>query len=197
MTDRQAEPVSGTATRAWRPRRRVVVWGAVGLALIAGLVVWLLVRGDGSDEGAPTVPVGRPVAMSDAQLRAFGRAQATPVYWAGARANTTYELTRSAGGHIYIRYLPAGVRLGDPRAQYLTVGTYPQQNAYAVLTAAGRRKGYAARTTASGALIVYRRRQHPSVYFTFPNAAFQVETYEPRPGRALATVLNGGVVQLR
>jgi hypothetical protein len=195
MTD---GPASGATARAWSPSRRAVVWGAVALALVAGVVVWLLVRGGGSDESAaPSVPVGRPVAMSEAGLRAFGRNQALPLYWAGARAGTTYEVTRSAGGQVYIRYLPRGVRVSDPRPQFLTVGTYPQPNAYAVLEAAGRRKGYAARNTTSGALIVYNRKRHPSVYFTFPNASFQVETFDPRPGQALKTVLGGQIVQLR
>jgi hypothetical protein len=170
---------------------------AVVLALAAGLLVWLLTRGDDNGTSAPSAPVGKPVALSENQLRAFGRAQATPVYWAGARPNTTYEITRAAGGQIYIRYLPAGVRVGDPRPRFVTVGTYPQQNAYAALTAAGRRKGYRAVTTSSGALIVYNRRKHASIHFTFPDAAFQVEAYDPRPGQALASVLGGDIVQLR
>ncbi len=197
MTDPPAEPIAAVASRGGPRSRRVVVVGAVVLALLAGLLVWLLTRGDDAGDKVVSAPVGRPVAVDDAQLRAFARAQANPVYWAGARANTTYELTRAAGGQIYIRYLPAGVRVGDPRPGFVTVGTYPQQNAYAALTAAGKRKGYTAVTAQSGALIVYNRRKHRSVYFTFPDAAFQVEAYDPRPGQALASVLRGGIVQLR
>src|SRR5262245_63358257 len=117
MTDGPAKPADGSATRSRSPSRRVVVIGAVALALVAGVVVWLLSRGDGGEETV-SAPIGRPVAMRDDQLRAFARAQATPVYWAGPRAGVTYELTRSAGGQIYIRYLPAGVRVGDPRPQF-------------------------------------------------------------------------------
>ncbi|HEY7618202.1 MAG TPA: hypothetical protein VH834_00460 [Solirubrobacteraceae bacterium] len=198
MADGPAKPIAPSAAHEWPRRRTAVVVGAVVLALLAGLLVWLLARGDGDEKNAaPSVPVGRPVALSDADLRAFARAQALPVYWAGPRANTTYELTRSAGGQIYIRYLPTGVRVGDPRPGFVTVGTYPQQNAYAALTAAGKRKGYTAVTAQSGALIVYNRRKHASVYFTFPGAAFQVEAYDPRPGQARAAVLRGGIVQLR
>ena len=197
MSDGPATPIDGAATGAWSRSRKVAVVGALVLALAAGLLVWVLTRGNDTGDATPTAPVGKPVAMSEDQLRAFGRAQATAVYWAGARPNTTYEVTRAAGGQIYIRYLPAGVRVGDRRPRFVTVGTYPQQNAYAALTAAGRRKGYRAVTTSSGALIVYNRRKHPSVYFTFPDAAFQVETYDPRPGEALSSVLRGGIVQLR
>ena len=35
-----------------------------------------------------------------------------------------YELTRSADGSFYVRYLPAGAKPGDPRPEFLTVATY-------------------------------------------------------------------------
>ena len=35
------------------------------------------------------------------------------------------------------------------------------------------------------------------MYFTFPNAGFQVEVYDPDPRRALSMVLGGQIVQLR
>jgi hypothetical protein len=173
------------------------VIGGVALALLAGLLVWLLVRKDDGDNGVPATPVGKPVAVSESELRAFGRAQGTAVYWAGPRDGTTYELTRNAAGQIYIRYLPPNVAVGDPHPVYLAVGTYPVQNAYAVLLTAGHRRGYTSTTTASGALVVSRREAATSAYFTFPNAAIQVEAYHPRPGRALQMVLSGQIVQLR
>ena len=82
-------------------------------------------------------------------------------------------------------------------AEYVAVGTYPVQNAYAVLSAAGSRRGYTSTTTKSGALVVSRRRPHTSAYFTFPTAGFQVEAYAPRPGEARDLVLSGRIVQLR
>jgi hypothetical protein len=166
------------------------------LALLAGLAVWLVAR-EGDDDGAPATPIGQPVAVSEAQLKEVARAQDTPVYWAGARSGTTYEVTRIARGGIYIRYLTGDARPGDPRPRFLTIGTYPQPNAYAVVDAAGRRPGYITRTTRSGALVVYGRRRDQSVYFTFPNAAFQVEVFGPTPRQALSLVLGGEIVQLR
>ena len=182
--------------RRGRPSRGVVIGGAVALALLSALVVWWLLVRD-RDDGVPGAPVGQPVEMSESELLDFGRAQALPVYWAGARNNTRYEVTRTAGGRIYLRYLTGDARPGDPRPRFLTIGTYPQQNAYAVVGAAGRRRGYTARTTQSGALIVHSRRRDTNVYFTFPNAGFQVEVYDPNPRRALSMVRRGQIVQLR
>ena len=110
MADQPVEVPRSVAGDSER-RRRLVVAGAVVLALLAGLGVWALVR-DGDEEEAPAAPVGKPVVLTEAELREFGRAQATPVYWAGAHEGTTYELTRSAGGQIYIRYLVTVCRPG-------------------------------------------------------------------------------------
>jgi len=55
------------------------------------------------------------------------------VYWAGAPSKDTYELTRTTDGRTDIRYLPPGVAVGDTRPDYLTVGTYPLTNAYALV----------------------------------------------------------------
>ena len=37
------------------------------------------------------------------------------MYWAGPIAGMSYELTKLKDGRIYVRYLPDGVELGDPR----------------------------------------------------------------------------------
>ena len=197
MTDPTARPVEGSVVRRGRRSRGLVIGGAVALALLVALVVWLVVGNGDDGDGVPATPVGQPVEMSESELLEFGRAQALPVYWAGARDGTRYEVTRTAGGQIYLRYLTGDARPGDPRPRFLTIGTYPQQNAYAVVNAAGRRRGYTDRTTQSGALVVYSRRRDTNVYFTFPNASFQVEVYDPDPRRALSMVLGGQIVQLR
>jgi hypothetical protein len=197
MPERTEGPVASSAVRSGPPSRRRVIGVAVALALVVALVVWLLVRDGDDEDGVAATPVGQPVEMSESELLEFGRAQAVPVYWAGARNGTRYEVTRTARGQVYIRYLTGDARPGDPRPRFLTIGTYPQQDAYAVVSAAGRRRGYTDRTTQSGALVVYSPRRDTNVYFTFPNAGFQVEVYDPDPRRALSMVLGGQVVQLR
>ncbi|MCU0314108.1 MAG: hypothetical protein MUC84_08630 [Solirubrobacteraceae bacterium] len=184
-------------TRA--PGRRRLVWLVVGLAVAIALITWLIVRG-GDDEPAnpaPAVTAGQPQVLGEDELRAFGREQAIPIYWAGPRPNRRYELTQTSGGQVFIRYLPPGVEAGDRRRRSLTVGTYPQKNAYAALDAVGDSKGQSKVVTQTGALVVTRDEPPPtSAYFTFPDADFQVEVYAPTPGQAQRLVLNGDIRRL-
>ena len=54
-----------------------------------------------------------------------------PLYWAGPREDTTYELTVTGEGNVFIRYLPSGVEPGD-ETLFLTVAMYPLDDAYNV-----------------------------------------------------------------
>ena len=36
----------------------------------------------------------------------------------------------TTSGRVYVRYLPRGAAAGDPRAGFLTVGTYPGVDAF-------------------------------------------------------------------
>ena len=53
-----------------------------------------------------------PVAASVAKLKALSTSLNQPIYWAGAKAGTTYELTQSTSG-IFVRYLPKGAKVGS------------------------------------------------------------------------------------
>lgn len=189
-------PSAATAARSWRP---FAVAAAVGILVLGALVLWVLTgRGDAEHgETTPTALVGRPEVISEADLRTFARAQSAPVYWAGPRDETTYELTRGATGQTFIRYLQRASEVGDLRARYLSVATYPEPGAYQALRAASRRDGQIAQRTAAGALVVYDRAQPSNVYFAFPDANFQVEVFHPDPARAQSLVLDGDVRPLR
>src|SRR3954465_3112421 len=95
----------------------------VAVALAAALVGWLLVRGDAPV--APTFLSTGPALVSSAQLERASAALGSPIYWAGPRDGYSYELTVTSSGRVYLRYLPKGVKAGDPRANFLTNGTPP------------------------------------------------------------------------
>ena len=162
-------------------RRGTAAALALGLIAAAGLV--LLTRGRTADEperrlgaNAELVPVEQLLALADSVDE--------PIFWVGERAGVRYELSRTPGGRIYIRYLPAGVEAGDPRAGYLTVGTYPVESALAATRRAGEARGAVVRRLEGGALAVYNERSPTSVFVAFPGTDRQIEIYDPKPGVA-------------
>src|SRR5262245_1764776 len=130
---------SGPESAGRRPLRSEIRIGAVvAIAVAIGLVVWLIVgRGGSSDNGSIKSGAERgfigPVAESQEQIASFAKLVGQPIFWAGPQDGYTYELTRTADGKAYVRYLPKGVKVGDPRGDYLIVVTYPFKNSYRIL----------------------------------------------------------------
>ena len=82
----------------------------------------------------------RPTAASIQDLRALAASSGHAIYWAGKQTGTTYELSELSGGGVFVRYLPAGVKAGDPRP-FPTVATYPVHGAYAAVKKIALRPG--------------------------------------------------------
>ena len=162
---------------------------AIGLATF--LVGWLML-GKGDSSSPPT----GASASSESALRDFAKSASTPIYWAGPRENTTYELTRTTDGRVYVRYLPEGVKVGDPRPQFLTVGTYPRPTGFAELKRAAKAPGATSKKLSDGGIAVFSRGSS-SVYFGYPDGKYQVEVYTPSAGSARNLVLSGQVVPVR
>jgi len=164
---------------------------ALGLAVAvsAVVVIWLLASG-----GSSTTPTAgdRPTLVSQAQLERFAGAVDFPVQWAGPNPGSSYELT-AAHGRIWVRYLPKGVNAGDPRPNYLVVGTYKQPHAYAGLLHAAKQPGTVSKKIADGGLLVYSTARPTSVYFSYPGVKYQVEVYAPSPETARSLVLDGKI----
>jgi hypothetical protein len=172
----------------------LLLGGAVILAAV--LVGWLLVRGD----NAPTTPTflsTGPALVSAAQLERASAALGSPIYWAGPRDGYSYELTVTSGGRVYLRYLPQGVKAGDPRANFLTVGTYRGDDAYADLQLASTGKTVHSTRLAGGDLMVAPKRLPKSVYLAFSGAPYQVEVYDPAAGHSQMLATNGSITKLR
>ena len=153
--------------------------------VIAATVVWLFVR-DGDER-----PAARAVSLAD--LQALERSLGRPVFWAGPRRGTVYELTQTDSGRVFVRYLPADVEVGSEDAEFLSVGTYPQADALAGIVAAQERDGAVDVAVPGGGIGVYNEGNPTSVHFTYPDAAYQVEAFEPRAGVALELVTSGQV----
>jgi hypothetical protein len=185
--------------------RSLRIGAVVALALAVAFVVWLFLRGNDSNSSTPTVsspattsatgPKVKPLleAASLRTLRTVATVVGHPVYWAGGRAATTYELTRTADGRIYVRYLPKGVKIGDQHADYLIVATYPVRNAFRAVQTAAKEKGAQTFGIANGGKAVLNSSAPTNVYFAYPRTDYQVEVYDPHPGRARNLVASGKI----
>lgn len=159
------------------------------LAAAAGVVTWLLLKGDDNE----AVPAKTVTAASLEELRKLPASVGHPVYWAGPKQGFTYELTRTRRGDVYIRYLPAGVAIKDERPDFLTVGTYPYAQAIASARSQTDRGGAFKRSIA-GQGIAYSLPEKPkSVFFAYPRLDYLFEVYDPAPLRARRLVLSGRV----
>jgi hypothetical protein len=192
--------VSEQGDTGWARLTGVRIGAVIALALAAGFVVWLLVRGDdGESSGAPTTtqtattPEVGPVAATPAELRALSDEAGHPIYWVGPRPGRTYEVTRTSSGRIFIRYLPPGTQVGNRRAEYTIVGTYPVPDALEVLKKLSKQPGEKSVSAPGGGLAVYGMDAPNNVYVAYPGSDVQIEVFDPRPKRALRLVTSGRV----
>jgi hypothetical protein len=134
----------------------------------------------------------RPEAATNAELRALTRRLGHPIYWAGPKPGYTYELSMTSSGKVFIRYLPAGVNVGDPRARFTTVATYPFPRAFAAI-AKGAANGAATIKLAHGGIGVVDRAYPKSIHLAFPGFDYQVEVYNPSPRATRKLVASGAI----
>lgn len=157
------------------------------LAVAAGLIAWLALR-DKSSSSATSKP--NATAVSVDQITNLATSVNHPVFWAGAKAGYTYELSRTSNGTIYLRYLPPGVAVGAGKP-YLTVATYPFAKAFEALQAVAKQSGSTVIKVAQGGLAVVSNGNPASVHVAYPGVDYQVEVYDPTPGTATAIVAAG------
>lgn len=165
----------------------------VAVAAAVGLGAWLLLRDGGGSKGESVGAVRQPVAVSADGLRSIAAAARRPIYWIGQRDGYTYEYTRTPSGKTYVRYLPKGVSPGDPREDFLTVGTYPDPNALSRVRASARRRGGEQVRIGNGGIAVFNRRRPTNVWLAYPGFRYQIEVYDPSPGQALGLVVGNQV----
>jgi hypothetical protein len=172
----------------------VVLVALVACVAVAAAAVVVLAGRD--DEGGERPGRATAAGVSLERLNELAAAVPHPVYWAGPESRSTYEFTETADGRTYVRYLPPGTKVGSPRGDFLTVGTYPQAEAFATLKATARAQG-AATIPLDGGGLAFRDENRPtSVYAAYPGSDYQIEVYEPSGDRALQLVRRGKLAAL-
>lgn len=139
------------------------------------------------------VPVPGARIATRRQLKAVASESGHPIWWVGPVAKRQYELTQTRNGRVFIRYLPAGVATGDRRADYVSVGTYPQKNALATLKVAAARSRSTPFTVKGGGLAYVDQKRSTSAYLAYPGRNFQVEVFTPRARQTLDLIRSGVV----
>lgn len=190
-----ASPKSAAFSAALRdPRYRLSAIAAV--AVLVGVVVWLIVSSSGSGSSTAKQPAGKgisPVALSARGLATLASAVGQPIYWIGPSANTHYELTRTAEGKVYIRYLPVTTPAGGSGA-FLTVGTYPMAGALAATKALSQKQGAVKIDVGKGGVGFATSVNATSAYAAYPGSNYQIEVYSPTPGAAVGILGSGRLV---
>jgi hypothetical protein len=187
-------PAADARLRSLVQAPEVRIGAVVALAVVAGLVVWLLARDN--EKATSRADLGSAHAVSARDLAALPATVNHPVYWVGPMRGFTYELTQTTDGRIYIRYLPAGVSVGTDQPKYLTVATYPVSNALGAVRGIAKRLRVTASRLEGGGLAVQDTKHPTSVYLAYRGSDYQVEVYDPSPARALQLVLSGKVTAL-
>jgi hypothetical protein len=167
-------------------------------AAVITIAIVAFVALSGEDDNKPAAPaqtVNPPDPVSAAELASLSESMGSPVYWAGPQGANEYELTRQGEERIAIRY-PAGPGT-DPAQGSLTVATYKLDDAQgAVRRAAGGETTRLHRLPRSG-LAVSDSARPTNVYLAYPKEPYQVEVFDPKPGRALKLVLAGRIKPVR
>jgi hypothetical protein len=186
-------PETTLQTRLSSPGVRL---GAI-VAVIAGLALigWFVLGSSGDDDGG--AQANEPQAVSVEGLQEEAGSKQVPVFWAGPQAGTTYELTETSDGSVYVRYLAEDADVGDPSPDFLTVATYPLENGYARVQAAAEEEGAEIEELPNGGLALVDADRPSSVYVAYRGEPYQVEVYDPSPDRAVELVTSGAVQPVR
>ncbi len=180
---------------AWARRPDVRIGAVIAVAALVALVVWLLVRGGGSDSsGQPSAEPITPTAASPAHIRDLSVESGRPIYWLGPEEDKVYELQRTAQDRVYVRYLPPDVSVGTTSAGYRLVGTYPVPGAYNVLKSLAKTSGESSFAAPRGAIAVYSNSRPTNIYLAYPGSDVQIEVYDPSAAQARSLVASGRVV---
>jgi hypothetical protein len=147
---------------------------------------------DSSNDGVSLAP-GEPEVVSASQLSEFADGADGPVYWLGERLGSKYELTETAKGRIYVRYLRGDARVGDSRSSFITVATYPSEDGVAKLRQAADAGGGAELGRTGDGAVLLADPSATSAYLAYPGGDVQVELYSPEPGQARRLAAAGAV----
>jgi hypothetical protein len=171
-----------------RPKRIHV---ALSLAAVAAIAL-LAGCGGGSSSTDATTSSNSVVVVPQSGLLKAMKGVGYPVYWAGPRLGVAYEVSRQEG-RTFVRYLPKGEE-AESKKQFLTVGSYEDQNALAGIRESGQKPGAILVKIGGGGTAYAESTRATSAYMAFPGVDTQVEVFDPKAGEALRLIRSGAIV---
>lgn len=204
--EKPAQPAAtseGTADQAKRPpdwakllrdHRKLLRWGVVGLAVVVGLIAWIVGDSEGDDGTEASATAGFAAKIvSEAELEEIAGSSGHVAYWAGPIEGKQLEASEGEDGSVQVRYLDEGEEPGSDRAGTLTIGSYPLADAANALEGFAGRQGAIVRESEEVGEVVSSAETPSSVYFASPDGGLQIEVYDPSPARAMRLALSGKV----
>jgi hypothetical protein len=182
---------------SWARRQEIRVGAVIAVAVAIALVVWLVaVRGGGSSKPKTTASIA-PSAASPDRLRSLANDVGHPIYWIGRATGTTYELTKTPSGRVYVRYLSGGASVGTQDASFTFVGTYPFSDAYGALKSLAKKTTDKSFSAPGGGVAVYAKSAPTNIYLAYPGSSVQIEVYDPSPSHARELITSGRVAPVQ
>lgn len=179
----------GLVKRLREPR----IAAGIGVVLAAVIIAILVLSGDDDGSSDTDGEARGPEAASVEDLQELPGSVGHPVYWAGERPDTQYELTVNEDGNIFIRYLEPDVEIGSRDVPAFTVGTYSVPDSYGALQGVGKQPGAVKARTPDGALVLTNEGNPQSVYIAYPGTDYQIEVYDPDAATALEAATSGQI----
>lgn len=175
-------------------KRRMLRVGVVALAIVVGLIAWLVTRGDdGESTSAPASTGLEAKIVSGEELEELAASAGHAVYWAGEMPGKEMEASETAEGDFQVRYLDEGTEAGGGGAGVLTIGSYPLPDPIAAVEGFAGREGSITRSSPDGREVVTSTEKPTSVYFASSDGSVQVEVYDPDAQEAMSLALSAKV----
>jgi hypothetical protein len=174
-------------------------WIIAGLAAVVAVIAAFLLIGGDDDEspgerGNKRADKKTLVGEDADGIKKLASESGGEVYWAGDEGADTFEWTELGTGEIFVRYLTGDAEVGDPRAAYLTVATYPVGDGLEAIEKAAKDPGARTFEVPDGGTGLVNENAPASVYLAFEGSEYQIEVYDPDPARALELVESGQIV---
>ena len=179
------------------PGQRALI--VIGVAAMVGVGVWLLTGKNGDPSPMASFAANGEVNARIVPKNDLAEVPAEvdhPVFWAGNRAGSEYEVRDDASGNVHFRYLTGGAPAGDTEQTFLDIGTYPFTGAYKATKSLANGDGVV-KVKVGKAIGFYQKNRPYSVILSFPSRPdLQIEVYHPEKNGALAIVKQGDIVPM-